>query len=235
MESKQKRTKKRLHLVPLLVGGYAVLLGLGLAAAGLLSGAEGIGMVRVILGLGMAGVGLYGIWDGVRDLIMPGKKTAGPILTPEEKPEPAAEIPEEISEEIPGEMSENPRAQWHQLLVIFGENWHDEHKFFSGRDLELAVEGVQGGKYQKIIWEWGCDLFVVLPGQQEELRVLWRTVDLEKRRYCFYAREGTAVQVKFWLIRYLDHGFFEEMGGWNDITAEIEKQWRKEKKHGKIL
>ena len=31
-------------------------------------------------------------------------------------------------------------ANWHQLLVIFGESWHDEHKFFSARDVELAVD-----------------------------------------------------------------------------------------------
>ena len=37
-------------------------------------------------------------------------------------------------------------ANWHQLLVIFGESWHDEHKFFSARDVELAVEGIQQGK-----------------------------------------------------------------------------------------
>ena len=46
-------------------------------------------------------------------------------------------------------------ANWHQLLVIFGESWHDEHKFFSARDVELAVEGIQQGKYQKVVLEWG--------------------------------------------------------------------------------
>ena len=49
----------------------------------------------------------------------------------------------------------------------------------------------------------------------------------------FLAKEGTATQVKFWLVNYLNSGVFEEMSGWADITDQIEKANRKgKKKHG---
>lgn len=43
-------------------------------ALGLAEIKEGIGIVRLLIGLGMAGFGLLGIWDGVRDLVIPLKK-----------------------------------------------------------------------------------------------------------------------------------------------------------------
>lgn len=121
---------------------------------------------------------------------------------------------------------------WHQLLVIFGESWHDEHKFFSAKDLELAVEGVHSGKYQKAILQWGNEAFHIFPNMQSKLVVIWRANNAEKSGVCFWAREGTVNQVKFWLVHYLDAGSFEEMSGWNDITDQVEREWRK---HGKIF
>ncbi len=121
---------------------------------------------------------------------------------------------------------------WHQLLVIFGESWHDEHKFFSARDVELAIEGIQEEKYTKVFLEWGTNAFDLFPGVQNDLMVIWHTNSAGR----FLAKEGTVTQVKFWLVNYLDHGFFEEMSGWTDITAQIEKAQRKDgKKHGKIF
>ncbi len=125
---------------------------------------------------------------------------------------------------------------WHQLLVIFGESWHDEHKFFSSRDVELAVEGIYEGKYTKVVLEWGTKAFDLFPGVQNDLTVIWCTNNTKNGNTRFLAREGTVTQVKFWLANYLNHGFFEEMSGWADITAQIENAKRKdEKKHGKIF
>ena len=131
-------------------------------------------------------------------------------------------------------------AHWHQWLVIFGESWHDEHKFFSTRDVELAVEGIHEGKYQKVVLEWGTRAFDLFPGIQNELMVIWCTTNTGKGDTRFLAREGTVTQVKFWLVGYLDRGYFEEMSGWSDVTTQIEsitarmeKEKRKgEKKHG---
>lgn len=114
-------------------------------------------------------------------------------------------------------------ANWHQLLVIFGESWHDEHKFFSARDVELAVEGIQQGKYQKVVLEWGIQEFDMFPGLQNDLMVIWCSDNRGGGDTSFFAREGTVTQVKFWLNGYLERGFSGEMSGWTDITDQIEK------------
>ena len=104
-------------------------------------------------------------------------------------------------------------ANWHQLLVIFGESWHDEHKFFSARDVELAVEGIQQGKYQKVVLEWGIQAFDMFPGLQNDLMVIWCSDNRGGGDTRFLAREGTVTQVKFWLNGYLERGFSGEMSG----------------------
>ena len=125
---------------------------------------------------------------------------------------------------------------WRQLLVIFGESWHDEHKFFSVRDVELAIEGIHEGKYTKAVLEWGTQAFDFFPGVQNDLMVIWCTNDTGKGNTRFWAKEGTVTQVKFWLVHYLEQGFLEEMNGWTDITDQIEKANRKgRKKHGKVF
>ena len=124
-------------------------------------------------------------------------------------------------------------ANWHQLLVIFGESWHDEHKFFSARDVELAVEGIQQGKYQKVVLEWGIQAFDMFPGLQNDLMVIWCSDNRGGGDTRFFAREGTVTQVKFWLNGYLERGFSGEMSGWTDITGQIEKlENRTRKKKG---
>ena len=122
---------------------------------------------------------------------------------------------------------------WRQLLVIFGENWHDEHTFFSARDVELAIDGIHEGKYTKVFLEWGTQALDFFPGVQNDLMVIWCSNNTGKGNIRFLAKEGTVTQVKFWLVNYLNSGVFEEMNGWTDITGQIEKANRKgKKKHG---
>ncbi len=122
---------------------------------------------------------------------------------------------------------------WRQLLVIFGESWHDEHTFFSVRDVELAIDGIHEGTYTKVFLEWGTQAFDIFPGVQNDLMVIWCTNNTGKGNTRFLAKEGTVAQVKFWLVNYLNSGVFEEMNGWTDITGQIEKANRKgKKKHG---
>ena len=122
---------------------------------------------------------------------------------------------------------------WRQLLVIFGESWHDEHTFFSARDVELAIDGIHEGKYTKVFLEWGTQALDFFPGVQNDLMVIWCTNNTGKGDTRFLAKEGTVTQVKFWLVNYLNSGVFEEMSGWTDITDQIEKANRKgKKKHG---
>ena len=125
---------------------------------------------------------------------------------------------------------------WRQLLVIFGESWHDEHTFFSARDVELAIDGIHEGTYTKVFLEWGTWAIDLFPGVQNDLMVIWCTNNTGKGDTRFLAKEGTATQVKFWLVNYLNSGVFEEMSGWADITDQIEKASRKgKKKHGKVF
>ena len=122
---------------------------------------------------------------------------------------------------------------WRQLLVIFGESWHDEHTFFSTRDVELAIDGIHEGTYTKVFLEWGTQALDFFPGVQNDLMVIWCTNNTGKGNTRFLAKEGTVTQVKFWLVNYLNQGSFEEMSRWSDITDQIEKANRKgKKKHG---
>ena len=125
---------------------------------------------------------------------------------------------------------------WRQLLVIFGESWHDEHTFFSARDVELSIDGIYEGTYTKVFLEWGTQALDFFPGVQNDLMVIWCTNNTGKGNTRFLAKEGTVTQVKFWLVNYLKSGVFEEMSGWADVTAQIEKANRKgKKKHGKVF
>lgn len=149
----------------------------------------------------------------------------------EDSPEDIKSFWQQLQREQKGQM-----RGWHQLLVIFGESWHDEHKFFSTRDVELAIEGIHEGKYTKVVLEWGMRALDFFPGIQNDLMVIWCTNNTGKGNTRFLAKEGTVTQVKFWLVHYLNQGFFEEMSGWADITDQIEKTNRKGKrKHGKVF
>ena len=64
--------------------------------------------------------------------------------------------------------------------------------------------------------------------------VVWCTNNTGNGDTRFLVKEGTVTQVKFWMANYMNHGGFEEMGGWADITDQIQKANRKDKKkHGK--
>lgn len=351
------KQKKRLHLVPLLLGAYGLMLGLGLTVIGLAEIKKGIGIVRLLLGLGMACFGLYGLWDGVRDVFQkPDDKISKPaqsqfILTDtagrksslvtfellrqqinslvESKnaerfslqvvpPLPSGECgllkwvlcvyhtqiimvaffetyqmyqislaPDEAeawlkqllagnadfsawanveikirqdeavdaqddkeeTEDYPSEIDAGKEDMahfgkrmldnqsdvlhyWHKRLIIYGENWHDEHVFFSERDVELAIEGVQEGKYQQVMLEWGMDVWMIRPRSERTLLVVWRTAAIAPDDVRFLAKEGTMVQVQFWLRRYLSELSPGELSGWADVTKQITKG---RKKHGKLF
>lgn len=330
---KKTRNRKRLHLVALLVGIYAIFLGFGLVLAELEHMGEAIGSIRLLFGLGMTGFGLFGVWDGVRDIIRPpaehelksptryiltdvsgnrtsnvtaemirdevGKLraeegnsfhlqllthldipewgalkqiscTAQPSLTllaffqtPEGgwklrartmDPEAAADwfrklLEDSFSgwddgwetlEEVPEKTREigDPEDQefgdrvlrdqagvytvWHRRLIIVGNAWHNELKFFTVRDVELAAQGVLEGKYQYVTLEWGPSSFSLIPGQGERLQVIWCTNVWSDKVRRFFRKEGTAFQVSSWLVQYMNEGTMSE--AWDETTAPAERE-----------
>ena len=155
--------------------------------------------------------------------------------SPEDADETAGEHIKSFWHQLQREQKGQMRS-WRQLLVIFGEDWHDEHKFFSARDVELVIEGIHEGKYTKAVLEWGTKAFHLFPGVQNDLMVIWCSNHTGKGDTRFLAKEGTVTQAKFWLVHYLDQGFLAEMSGWVDITSQVEKSKQKEKrKHGKVF
>lgn len=109
------------------------------------------------------------------------------------------------------------RTAWHRRLTIAGEAWRNEYRFFTARDVELAVQGVFGGKYQYAILEWGSSSFDLLPDQENQLQVIWCTNIRDEQARRYFRKAGTVNQVKFWLMEYLNEG--EMTGYWDDITA----------------
>lgn len=330
---KKTRNGKRLHLVALLVGVYAVFLGFGLVLAELGHAGEAIGSIRLLFGLGMTGFGLFGVWDGVRDIIRPpakrdrksptqyiltdvsGNRTSNvtaetirdemgklraeernsfhlQLLTPRDVSEWGAlkqisctaqpsltllaffQTPEggwkvctramdpeaaadwfrrlledsfsdwdgdwETLEEVPGEARETgePEDQelgvrvlrdqagvytvWHRRLVIVGNAWRNEHKFFTVRDVELAAQGVLEGEYQYAALEWGSSSFSLIPGQGERLQVIWCTNVWSDEARRFFRKEGTVFQVISWLVQYMNEGTMDEP--WDETTAPAERR-----------
>ena len=80
MRKTQRKNGRRLHLVALVLGAYAIFLGFGLVLAGLEDLRGSVGPIRLLVGLGMMGFGLFGVWDGLRDKLCPQEKL--PLKTP---------------------------------------------------------------------------------------------------------------------------------------------------------
>ena len=60
------------------------------------------------------------------------------------------------------------------------------------------------GKYTKVFLEWGTQALDFFPGVQNDLKVIWCSNNTGKGNIRFLAKEGTATQVKFWLVNYLN-------------------------------
>ena len=95
--------------------------------------------------------------------------------------------------------------------------------------MELTVEGIQKGTYQKAVLEWGTQAFELFPGVQSDLLVVWCLYFIEQKDTRFFTREGTVTQVTFWLNQALSDSALketpalEEMAGWSDITSQVKK------------
>ncbi len=104
-----------------------------------------------------------------------------------------------------------------QRLILFGECWKDEHKFFSVRDLELAVEGLEDGTYRKMELNLGEAVFLVFPNKEEKPNIILQMRVWEKGRCRTFQKTGTANQVKFWLEQMVNKGRPEQVMNWQDM------------------
>lgn len=204
--------------------------------------AGGYGMLKQILCIYHGNIILVAFFEMPKDESRIYQKSTEPDMAVEWLKQLAAGNPdfsewECVTTAQPGEEEEVAQmTHWRQLLVIFGERWHDEHQFFSARDVELAIEGIHEGKYLKAVLELGSQAVDLFPGVQNDLLVIWCTNNTGRGDARFLAKTGTVTQVKFWMNSYLDQGFFQELNGWSDITGQIEKEARKgKKKRGKVF
>lgn len=250
---KHNTTRRRLRLTPLILGGYGAFLGLGLTAIGLSQIGEWIGIVRLLMGMGLTGFGLVGIWDGVRDLVRPDRKPKQApdtqfIITDTAGNRSSIVTPEVLRRQIDSlAESEYPKHFDIQILPPLSVGKHGLLKqvlcIGHGNIILAAFFEMPGGGYRiyqkstepDTAAEWLNRLSEGSPdfSQWEIVKGEARTGEGETR---FLAKTGTVTQAKFWLTGYLNQGVFKELSGWTDITGQIEKEMRKDKKrHGKIF
>lgn len=303
---------KKLHLVPLLGGGYAAILGLGLLRTAIFGSPDGVSWLRLCGGLAIAGLGCYGIWDGVRDRINEKNKPAQPkpagqyiftdaqgrrsscatskdiqtqlkaiasqsegciamqllpprpvpgagrleqlrcfsngsekpltllavlqtehrtrkgYLTEANLPQAAACFElimdgglENFSGWTPTVIKQNPNAnaaQPQQQLTLFLEERHEAHRFFTRRDLELAVDGLAAGKYRRAELAFRFVAFDIFPSAEKNGVTLRMTLRQQQATRAF-EKAGTPTQVKFWLNQMLDNGLPEQLYGWQEVAV----------------
>ena len=312
---------KKLHLVPLLGGGYAFILGLGLLRTAVFGSPAGISWLRLGGGLVITGLGAWGVWDGVRDRIeekskparqKPAEQTEQYIFTnaqgrrsscvsrdelqaqlealakqsggcvslqllpprpvpgigsleqlrcfgngcekplsllailqteqktregrlKEEEPAQAAAClariiagsPEDFSGWTPVMIKKNANADAalpQQLLTLFFQERREAYRFFTRRDLELAIDGLAEGKYRRVELAFRFAAFAVFPGREQGGVSLRLTLQQQQGQRAF-EKTGTLTQVKFWLSQMLDNGIPERLYGWQEVAAaEQEKE-----------
>ena len=101
-----------------------------------------------------------------------------------------------------------------RYLRIFGESWHDEHRFFSARDLELAVEGLSGGKYKCVELGLKGASFRIFSDEEEKEIIIMQIYFEEESGFRSLIKKGTMTQVKFWLVKIFHEGLREVIAAW---------------------
>lgn len=315
MKKERGKREQKIHLVPLIVGIYAAILGLGLIRIAIFGSQAGIGIVRLLMGLVIAGMGFLGIWDGIRDsmepkkneertpdvqyifmdtegrrsshvspeqlreqlkavaemkgcaqislsilppLVVPEKGSLGRLvcafgghekplcllalflldsgkeltLIKEEEPEQAAEHFEKLlagnAVDFSGwqttEIKKEPKNMpVHKRLTLIGESYRNDHEFFSGRDLELVIEGLGDGSYLQMEMVLGDFSLYAVRDQEEESYGESSCITLylhlpQGNGGRKFKKTGTVSQVKFWLTQMINNGI--RLYGWEEVTGQ---------------
>ena len=101
-----------------------------------------------------------------------------------------------------------------RYLRIFGESWQDEHRFVSARDLELAVEGLSGGKYKCVELGLKGASFRIFSDEEEKEIIIMQIYFEEESGFRSLIKKGTMTQVKFWLVKIFHEGLREVIAAW---------------------
>lgn len=314
MKRERRKREKKIHLVPLIAGCYAALLGLGLIRIGLFGSQGGVAPLRLLGGLVITGFGLLGIWDGLRDLYksqpapdktpapqyifigVDGKRTSS--ISPEllrtqlatvieaggdakvvlhilpplpvsggqyldqlhgicgdgEKPlcligflqsddaakkgmarlkamelEQAAALFERLLARQSADFSDwgvleveqrQGTRPSYQCLTVFGESWRNDYRFFSDKDLELALQGLADGKYRRVELTFDGIAFHAYSSQEQQAMITLRMLIRQEEQLRMFEKTGTVTQVNFWLVQILDKGTLEGVYGWQEVTAQ---------------
>lgn len=110
----------------------------------------------------------------------------------------------------------------HRLLTIYKENWRDDHKFFSARDLELAVNGLCERAYEMAELEVGEDILQAVLSEEKAPDITLRLVIWRESGSRVMEKTVTSSQALTYLGQMRDEGAPKELAGWNDITDTIE-------------
>lgn len=128
---------------------------------------------------------------------------------------------EDFSGWTPTIIKQNPNAnaaQPQQQLTLFFQERHETHRFFTRRDLELAVDGLAAGKYRRVELAFRFVSFDAFPSGEKNSVTLRLTLRQQQAQRAF-EKTGTPTQVKFWLNQMLDNGIPEQLYGWQEVAV----------------
>ena len=109
----------------------------------------------------------------------------------------------------------------HQLLSVFKENWRDDYKFFSARDLELCVKGLEDGTYEMVELELGTEFVQAFLHEEDKQNFIIRLFKGEENDSSVLKRTMSPSQAQSWLMEILESGLPKELGGWEDVTETM--------------
>ncbi len=102
-----------------------------------------------------------------------------------------------------------------------------EYRSFTGRDIELAAEGLAEGKYVVVYLRDRADYIYLQAGTAEDGRVTVNVSRPSVDRLRVYETKCTDRQAKKFLLDWAAGRFSEDLSQWKDITKKLEKQTKK--------
>lgn len=103
-----------------------------------------------------------------------------------------------------------------------------EYESFSRRDVELAVEGLDSGKYTVAVLFAGPRYLYLKAGDQSDGRVTVNASRPDPDRLRVFEIKCTGSQARTWLLEMFEGVFDPDFSQWKDITKKLEKESKKQ-------